>query len=61
MPLLSYHNCFSVSPTVMTLIDSDFTVVTKDSQVSKTFDFVDSKECLGFYSKVLSYGRAACK
>jgi len=39
---------------VTTSIGSDFSVLTKDSRLLKTFDFRDSKECLGFYSKILS-------
>jgi len=39
---------------VTTSIGSDFTVVTKDSRLLKIFGFRDSKECLGFYFKVLS-------
>jgi len=46
--------CSGGSGVVTTLIGSDFTVVTKDSQLLKIFSFRDSKECLGFYSKVLS-------
>jgi len=44
------HRCQGVT----TSIGSDLSVVTKDSRLLKTFDFQDSKECLGFYSKVLS-------
>jgi len=48
-PIFLCHLCI-----VTTSIGSDFTVLTKDSRLLKTFGFKDSKECLGFYSKILS-------
>ena len=57
-----FHQHFAINHTntstrttiVTTLIGSDFSVVTKDSQCWRRSVSKDSKECFGFYSKVLS-------